>query len=134
MLDTQPSVLIVDDDASLRLTLTHVLGSAGYQVRSVDGVFAALSQIREDVPDILLSDLNMPGLSGFELLSVVRRCFPGIVVVAMSGAYFGDGIPTGVMADAFFEKGRGAAALIDIVGTVASRQAPQTLSDVVLYN
>lgn len=47
----------------------------------------------------------MPGMSGFELLSVVRRRFPQISNVAMSGAYVGDEVPSGVIADGFFAKG-----------------------------
>lgn len=53
----------------------------------------------------MLSDLNMPQMSGFELLSVVRRRFPQISVIAMSGAYHsGDAVPGGVIADAFYGK------------------------------
>ena len=55
----------------------------------------------------MLSDLNMPQMSGFELLSVVRRRFPQIPVIAMSGAYHsGDAVPGGVIADAFYAKGQ----------------------------
>ena len=54
----------------------------------------------------MLSDLNMPQMSGFEFLSVVRRRFPQISVIAMSGAYRAeDSIPGGVIADAFYPKG-----------------------------
>jgi hypothetical protein len=53
----------------------------------------------------VLSDLDMPGMSGFELLSVVRRRFPQISAVAMSGGYFGEEVPFGVIADGFFAKG-----------------------------
>jgi CheY-like chemotaxis protein len=47
----------------------------------------------------------MPGMSGFELLSVIRRRFPQISTVAMSGAYVGDEVPFGVIADCFLAKG-----------------------------
>ena len=81
---------------------------------AADGL-AALSEINEEVPEILLSDLNMPGMSGFELLSVVRRRFPAIRVVAMSGAFAGDQVPDGVAADAFYEKGNGVAVLLKTI-------------------
>lgn len=56
----------------------------------------------------MLSDLNMPEMSGFELLSIVRRRFPEVSVIAMSGAYHsGDSVPGGVIADAFYAKGFG---------------------------
>jgi DNA-binding NtrC family response regulator len=124
MFSTTPTVLIVDDDELLRVSLSQILGCSGYSVRSADGAIAALSEIGQDIPHILLSDLNMPGLSGFELLSIVRRRFPGIHVIAMSGAYSGDGVPPGVAADAFYEKGRGVRALMQIVDGIACRCSP----------
>ena len=129
MSDTILNVLIVDDDALLRMTLLQMLTHAGYKVRSVDGGYAALSEIDREPPDLLLSDLNMPGLSGFELLSVVRRRFPAIQVIAMSGAYFGDSVPTGVFADGFYEKGRGVKSLLKIVADVAGCGRPLDTSD-----
>jgi len=56
----------------------------------------------------LLSDLNI--MSGFELLSMVRRRFPTVRVIAMSGAFSGNQVPCGVTADAFYEKGNSVAA------------------------
>jgi hypothetical protein len=56
--------------------------------------------------DVVISDLSMPQMSGFELMSVLRRRFPEIVVVAISGACdSGDQVPGGVIADAFYAKG-----------------------------
>lgn len=57
----------------------------------------------------------MPGMSGFELLSVVRRRFPSIPVIAMSSAFAGRELPAGVAADAFYEKGVDPALLLQIV-------------------
>jgi hypothetical protein len=48
-----------------------------------------------------------------------RGRFPGIQVIAMSGAYFGDDVPPGVFADAFYEKGREVRSLLQIVADVA---------------
>ncbi len=62
----------------------------------------------------------MPGMSGFELLSIVRRRFPGIQVIAMSGAFSGDNIQVGVAADAFYEKATGLANLMNIVQALAN--------------
>ena len=97
-------LLIVDDEPSTRLLMSHIFRELGYEVRTADDGFAALAEIRQDCPDMILSDLNMPGMSGFELLSVVRRRFPPIRVIAMSGAFSGDAVQPGVAADAFYEK------------------------------
>ena len=109
------SVLVVDDKACIRTSMSLVLTEMGYQVRSVDDGLAALRAIRQDTPDILLSDLNMPGMSGFELLLVVRRRFPAILVIAMSGSFSGSEVPSGVPADAFYQKGSSTTALLQIL-------------------
>jgi len=78
-------ILVVDDDAAVRDSLTMVLQPEGYSVKvAIDG-FDALMHLKKSLPDIVISDLNMPRMSGFEFLSVVRRRFPQISVIAMSG-------------------------------------------------
>jgi CheY-like chemotaxis protein len=100
-------ILVVDDDAAVRNSLVMVLQLAGFRVNVAINGFDALMQLKKSVPDIVISDLNMPQMSGFEFLSVVRRRFPQISVIAMSGAYpSGDVVPGGVIADAFYAKGR----------------------------
>jgi CheY-like chemotaxis protein len=102
----QRQVLVVDDDPTIRTCLTQLLESVGYDVATaVDGVEALLS-INESAPDIIISDLNMPGMSGVDLLSEIRRHFPRIVTIAMSGAYRNGGeLPSEVMAHGFYAKG-----------------------------
>ena len=75
----------------------------------------------QENPEIPLSDLNMPEMSGFELLSIVRRQFPTISLVGMSGAFLGTQILCGVTADAFYEKGNGVAVLLKTIESLPPR-------------
>jgi CheY-like chemotaxis protein len=88
-------VLVVEDDISVRLTISKLLSDKGYEVSTASDGFDALLHLQQEVPDLILSDLNMPQMSGFELLSVVRRRFPEVLVVASSGAYDSSEIPNG---------------------------------------
>jgi len=115
MSDWKPNLLIVEDDPSIRSSLDRVFTDIGYSVMTAEDGLSALAVIREQVPDILLSDLNMPRMSGFELLSVVSRRFPDIPAIAMSGAFSGNTFPPGVSADAFYEKGSGMEALLKAI-------------------
>jgi CheY-like chemotaxis protein len=100
-------ILVVDDDQAVRDSVGLVLKAGGYDVSTAVHGFDALLQLKRRLPAIVLSDLNMPQMSGFELLSVVRRRFPQISVIAMSGAYHsGAAVPGGVIADAFYSKGQ----------------------------
>jgi CheY-like chemotaxis protein len=100
-------VLVVDDELPVRESMAMFLRAAGYEVSTAEHGFDALLQLRRLTPDLIISDLNMPQMSGFEFLSVVRRRFPEIPVVAVSGAYgSGDLVPGGVIADAFYAKGQ----------------------------
>lgn len=98
-------ILVVDDNSGVRETIAMLLVSAGYDVLVAEDGFAALVQLRKTEPDVIVSDLEMPRMSGFELLSVIRRRFPQILTLAMSGAYGDDGVPVGVIADGFYPKG-----------------------------
>ena len=91
-------------------------------MRSAEDGLSALREIRQENPEILLTDLNMPGMSGFELLSVVRRRFPAILVIAMSGSFSGKEVPSGVHADAFYQKGSSIGALLQIIQTLHQRE------------
>jgi CheY-like chemotaxis protein len=98
-------ILVVDDEESIRDVFTQLLQHEGYEVETAEDGFEALLKLKDFVPDVIVSDLNMPKMSGFEFLSVVRRRFPNIGVIASSGAYEHKIVPTGVLADAFYSKG-----------------------------
>jgi len=118
-------LLIVDDEPSTRTLLGQIFRGMGHPVRVAEDGFAALEEIRTHRPDILVSDLNMPRMSGFELLSVVRRKLPEIYVIATSGAFSGDEVPHGIAADAFHAKATGLHGLFEIVKTAAAVDHPR---------
>ncbi len=82
-----------------------LLSAQGYEVRGAEDGFEGLAALKQSLPDIIISDLVMPNMSGFEFLSVVRRRFPIIPVIVISGEFSGLSVPESVLADAFFPKG-----------------------------
>ena len=121
----KPQVLVVDDDPSIRTSIAMLLAAAGYVVNTAKNGFDALLQLRKTLPDLIVSELNLPEMSGFEFLSVVRRRFPQVSVLAMSGGYEqGDILPGGVIADGFYAKGRSKPQdLYDMVSDLICRSA-----------
>lgn len=105
----QPSfsyrILVVDDDPELCAVGKMLLESRGYEVITAGDGFEALLALKQSLPDIIISDLNMPNMSGFELLSVVRRRFPTIPVIVISGEFTEVTCPESVLTDAYFAKG-----------------------------
>jgi CheY-like chemotaxis protein len=87
MPEVLPRVLIVDDDPAVLEVLTSVLAPAGYAVTSTRGPREALDLARRDRPELLIADLMMPEMSGFELLETLdadesTRGIPTLVLTA----------------------------------------------------
>ena len=81
----KPKILVVDDEASVLLTMTSILRLEGYEVEGVGDGAAALQAIRERYYDLVLTDLNMPGVGGLAVLREVRKRSPGTVTVMITG-------------------------------------------------
>jgi CheY-like chemotaxis protein len=104
---SRATILFVDDDTAMREVMALILGEEGFDVITAGDGVEALAELRRSIPDLIISDLHMPRMSGIEFLSVVRRRFPAIPAIAVSGAYdLPQSFAAGVMADAFYPKGQ----------------------------
>jgi two-component system, cell cycle sensor histidine kinase and response regulator CckA len=84
---SSPTILLVDDESSLRRGIARGLRGAGYRVLEAGSAEAALwlLSVTLEPPTLLLSDVEMPGASGAELLERARRVLPGLPAQLMSG-------------------------------------------------
>ena len=103
---SKPQILVVDDEARIRECLGMLLMASGYEVAEAENGINALSQLNKTVPDLMVTDINMPQMSGLELISQVRSRYPAISIVAMSGDFQEDAVLAGIMADRFYPKGQ----------------------------
>ena len=78
------SVLVVDDDASIRRTFELQLGRIGYEVTTAESAEAALARVASTDPGVIVSDIRMPGLDGLTLLAHLRSVRPDVPVVMIT--------------------------------------------------
>jgi two-component system, NtrC family, nitrogen regulation response regulator GlnG len=77
-------VWLVDDDASIRWVLERALRNDGMAPRAFEAAEGALDALRRDTPDVLITDIRMPGASGLELLRRIRDARPALPVIVMT--------------------------------------------------
>jgi two-component system response regulator GlrR len=81
---TRARLLVVDDDPDMLRLLAMRLGSAGYQVTSVGSAEAALSQLDIERPQLVLSDVRLPGRDGLALFDEIRKRHPSLPVILLT--------------------------------------------------
>ena len=84
MNDITMRVWLVDDDASIRWVMEKALRNAGLQPRSFEAAEPALLALRTAQPDVLVTDIRMPGSSGLELVRRARELYPKLPVIVMT--------------------------------------------------
>ena len=81
---TLPTVLVADDDRSIRTVLTQALGRSGYQVRSTSNAATLWRWVEDGEGDLVITDVVMPDENGLDLLPRIKRLRPELRVVVMS--------------------------------------------------
>ena len=79
------SVLVVDDEDALRTVLSSELTNEGYEVRSASDGDEAIDELQKAAFDLVLLDIKMPRLNGFEVLKFIKEHHPASKVVMLTG-------------------------------------------------
>lgn len=79
------TILVVDDETSILQSLEGILTDEGFEVAIAESGLGALEKIQEEMPDLVLLDIWMPGLDGIETLEKIKALYPTLQVIMMSG-------------------------------------------------
>lgn len=79
------TILVVDDDDPVRVMLARLLRTQGYEVRQAANAAEARAILEDACPELVISDIVMPGESGIELRRAILDRWPGLPVILISG-------------------------------------------------
>lgn len=83
-----PRILVVDDDTLILATVQMLLVNEGFEVVAVDQGRKAVLALERSPFDVVIIDMFMPGMDGYQSIKEIRRLDPGLPVIAMSGVMF----------------------------------------------
>src|ERR1700688_217014 len=84
---TIPDILVIEDDPIMREALTDWLQAAGYGVRTAVDGSAGLAAVKFAVPTVVVTDIHMPGTNGVAIISELKRYYPQVAIIAISGLF-----------------------------------------------
>lgn len=122
-------LLIIDDDPSCRTTIACLLGKLGHTVDAIESGSAGLAFLRQQPVDLVMTDLIMPGLTGWDVARLVKAMHPRLPVVLVTGSEhaIAPDRPERQFVDAILAKPCGMAALQAVIEPLAhafQRNAP----------
>jgi DNA-binding NtrC family response regulator len=82
---TKSNILVVDDEDALRMVLSSELQSSGYEVGTASDGDEAINLVQSKKFDLVLLDIKMPRVDGFEVLKFIKKNYPTIKVIMLTG-------------------------------------------------
>ena len=81
----QQTILIIDDEKDIRTALSGILEDEGYQVLTAESGVDGIDSARQELPDLILLDIWMPGMDGLETLEKLKKLLPQVTIIMISG-------------------------------------------------
>ena len=78
-------ILVIDDDEIMRLSCAQILGKSGYRVETFTNGHDGIRRLQEVKPPLLIVDIKMPELDGFEVIQIVRKLDPDLAIIVITG-------------------------------------------------
>jgi CheY-like chemotaxis protein len=82
---TMQNILVIDDEPDVRDAVKRVLDRAGYSVRTADNATDALAELKRVATDVVITDIIMPKINGVQAIESIRKAFPSVRIIAISG-------------------------------------------------
>lgn len=82
---TARTILLIDDDSAFRFVMGNELGRLGFETRAAGSGEEGLKRVAEAEPDVVLLDLQMPGMNGLDTLKAIRESHPGVEIIMLTG-------------------------------------------------
>jgi CheY-like chemotaxis protein len=79
------NILVIDDEPDVRDAVKRVLDRAGYSVRTVDSAVDVLAEFERVHTDVVITDIIMPKIDGVQAIETIRKAFPSVRIIAISG-------------------------------------------------
>jgi CheY-like chemotaxis protein len=79
------NILVIDDEPDVRDAVKRVLDRAGYTVRTADSGVGALADLERTPTDVVITDIIMPKIDGVQVIESIRKLFPSVRIIAISG-------------------------------------------------
>ena len=83
-----PKVWIADDDEAIRMVLEEGLKSAGLEIATFADGESLIDALNDEKPDLIISDIKMPGMHGYDLLKHIKNNYDKLYFVLLTGTYF----------------------------------------------
>ncbi len=78
------SILVIEDNKDTQFLISTILRFEGYNTIAVDNGFSALKEVKKNLPDMILSDIGLPGLNGLQVLQELKKINENLLVIMMT--------------------------------------------------